>query len=179
MEDGGLRIICNSTKDVSFSGNSGEVLIVWIKFSLSDGSYGAQLKNIILTNTDAARFTSNDVSCNISIVPPFYTITYVLDGEVYATETLECGTKIVPPVIPGLEDYTIWEDVPETMPAKDITIYGKAKEIIDSLTPNPSPRERGAVYDLSGRKMFNLQCSMFNGLKNGIYIQNGRKVAVK
>ena len=179
MEDGGLRIICNSTKDVSFSGNSGEVLIVWIKFSLSDGSYGAKLKNIILTNTDAARFTSNDVSCNISIVPPFYTITYVLDGEVYATETLECGTKIVPPVIPGLEDYTIWEDVPETMPAKDITIYGKAKEIIDSLTPNPSPRERGAVYDLSGRKMFNVQSSMFNGLKNGIYIQNGRKVAVK
>ena len=112
-------------------------------------------------------------------MPPFYTITYVLDGEVYATETLECGTKIVPPVIPGLEDYTIWEDVPETMPAKDITIYGKAKEIIDSLTPNPSPRERGAVYDLSGRKMFNVQSSMFNGLKNGIYIQNGRKVAVK
>ena len=34
----------------------------------------------------------------------------------------------------------------------------------------------GAVYDLSGRKMFNGQCSMFNGLKKGIYIINGKKV---
>ena len=32
------------------------------------------------------------------------------------------------------------------------------------------------VYDLSGRKMFNVQCSMFNGLKKGIYIVNGKKV---
>ena len=57
----------------------------------------------------------------------------MLDGEVYTTETLDYGAKILPPVISGLEDYTIWEDVPETMPAKDITIYGKAKEIIDGI----------------------------------------------
>ena len=44
-----------------------------------------------------------------------------------------------------------------------------------SLTPNPSPREGGAIYDLSGRKV-NSQSSMFNGLKKGIYIQNGKKV---
>jgi len=36
-----------------------------------------------------------------------------------------------------------------------------------------------AVYDLSGRKMFNVQSSMFNGLKKGIYIINGKKVAIK
>jgi len=85
-----------------------------------------------------------------------YTITYVLDGEVYTTETLEYGAKIVPPVIPGLEDYTIWEDVPATMPASDITIYGKAKDIIDSLTSVFS-RGEGEVYDSSGRKLPSLQ----------------------
>ena len=36
--------------------------------------------------------------------------------------------------------------------------------------------EEGAVFDLNGRKMFNVPCSMFNGLKNGIYIINGKKV---
>ena len=46
------------------------------------------------------------------------------------------------------------------------------------LTPNPSLVEKGAIYDLSGRKV-NSQSSMFNGLKKGIYIQNGKKVAVK
>ena len=33
-----------------------------------------------------------------------------------------------------------------------------------------------AVYDLSGRRMFNAQCSTLNGLKKGIYIVNGKKV---
>ena len=35
-----------------------------------------------------------------------------------------------------------------------------------------------AIYDLSGRKV-NSQSSIFNGLKKGIYIQNGKKVALK
>ena len=81
-----------------------------------------------------------------------YTITYVLDGETYTTETLEYGAKIVPPVISGLEDYSIWEDVPETMPAKDITIYGKSKDIIDGFTPMFS-NGKEEVFDLNGRKL--------------------------
>jgi hypothetical protein len=92
-----------------------------------------------------------------------YTITYVLDGEVYTTETLEYGAEKVPPVIPGLEDYTIWEDVPETMPASDITIYGRAREIIDRIISIDNGQliidNSTSVYDLSGRKMFNAQCS--------------------
>ena len=36
-----------------------------------------------------------------------------------------------------------------------------------------------AVYDLIGRKMFHVQCSMFNGLKEGVYIVNGKKIMVR
>ena len=39
--------------------------------------------------------------------------------------------------------------------------------------------EGGAVYDLSGRRIFNFQCSMFNGLKKGLYIVGGKKILVK
>ena len=42
------------------------------------------------------------------------------------------------------------------------------------LTP-VAPREGGAIYDLSGRKV-NSQSSMLNGLKKGLYIMNGKKV---
>ena len=35
--------------------------------------------------------------------------------------------------------------------------------------------EKAAVYDLSGRKMFNGQCSMFNGVKNGLFVIDGQK----
>ena len=107
----------------------------------------------------------------------------MLDGEVYVTETLEYGAKIVPPVIPGLEDYTIWEDVPATTPSGDITIYGKAKDIIDSLTPVFS-NGIGYVYDLNGRLVSSSTCQLVNYLKMGLNIirmSDGttRKVLVK
>ena len=99
-----------------------------------------------------ATMPAKDVVITGSFIINSYTITYVLDGETYTTETLEYGAKIVPPVISGLEDYSIWEDVPETMPAKDITIYGKAKELIDSLTPTLYSGN-GEVFDLNGKKL--------------------------
>jgi hypothetical protein len=95
---------------------------------------------------------AKDVVVTGSFTINSYKISYVLDGEVYTTGTLEYGAKIIPPVITGLEDYTIWEDVPETMPACDITIYGKAKDIIDSITLVFS-KDKGDVYDLNGRKL--------------------------
>jgi uncharacterized repeat protein (TIGR02543 family) len=95
---------------------------------------------------------AKDVVVTGSFTINSYTVTYVLDGEVYTIETLEYGAEIVPPVIPGLEEYTIWEDVPATMPAKDITIYGKAKDIIDSLIPTLYSG-KGEVFDLNGRKL--------------------------
>ena len=174
MDDGALRIVCGSMSDAAFSGNDGEVLNVQIKCELEKGSYEVGLKNIILTNSDAARFTSSDVSSTINVTVRTYTITYILDGEVYAIETLEYGAEIVPPVIPGLEDYTIWEDVPETMPASDITIYGKAKEIIDGIISIDNGQliidNSASVYDLSGRKI-NFQLSTFNiQFKKGLNI---------
>ena len=54
-----------------------------------------------------------------------------------------------------------------------------------------SPEEEGRVYDLAGRRvqgarskeqentMFNGQSSMFNGLKRGVYIINGKKTVVR
>ena len=51
---------------------------------------------------------------------------------------------------------------------------------IESLIPNPSPREGGAIYDLSGRKI-DSQFSTFNSQfrKKGLYIQNGVKRVVR
>ena len=130
-----------------------------------------------------ATMPAKDVVVTGSFTINSYIITYVLDGEVYTTDTLEYGAEIVVPVIPGLENYTIWEDVPETMPASDITIYGKAKEIIDGIGPIQNSKfkiQNGAeVYDLSGRKVnskFKIQDSK---LPKGIYVVNGKKVAIK
>ena len=70
MEDGSLRIVCSSMKGTAFSDNDGEVLGVQIKCNLESGSHLVRLKKIILTNSDAARFTSPDVTCNINVIEP-------------------------------------------------------------------------------------------------------------
>lgn len=67
MDNGGLRIVCSSTKGTAFTGNSGRVLSVWIKCNQPIGNYVARLNNIVLTNSDAARFTSSGVSCNVYV----------------------------------------------------------------------------------------------------------------
>ena len=55
-----------------------------------------------------------------------YTITYIVDGEVYATDELAYGSEIVLIDEPVKEGYTFsgWSEVPETMPANDIEITG-------------------------------------------------------
>ena len=55
-----------------------------------------------------------------------YTITYVVDGEIMRTDTLDYNTAVSIPAEPVKEGHTFsgWDEVPETMPARDITIYG-------------------------------------------------------
>ncbi|MBQ3238731.1 MAG: InlB B-repeat-containing protein [Bacteroidaceae bacterium] len=55
-----------------------------------------------------------------------YALTYVVDGEVYATDSIEYGAAITLMDEPVKEGYTFsgWSEVPETMPASDVTISG-------------------------------------------------------
>lgn len=55
-----------------------------------------------------------------------FNITYIVDNNVYLTETLSYGDVIVLPETPTKEGYTFsgWSEIPETMPAEDITIAG-------------------------------------------------------
>lgn len=55
-----------------------------------------------------------------------YTLTYMVDGEVYKTFTIEYGTTITAEAEPTKEGYTFsgWSEIPETMPARDVTVEG-------------------------------------------------------
>ena len=55
-----------------------------------------------------------------------FVLTYVIDGEVYYTDSLKSNDKIVLPEAPVKEGYTFsgWSEFPETMPAEDLTISG-------------------------------------------------------
>ena len=63
-------------------------------------------------------------SCEVTVLPAEYILTAYIDGEVFVTDTLARGTIITPPDYPTKEGYTFsgWGEVPETMPAHDVTI---------------------------------------------------------
>ena len=99
-----------------------------------------------------------------------YKLKYIVDGVEYKTQEIEYGTKITPEAAPTKEGYTFsgWSEIPETMPAKDVTVTGtfainkyKLKYIVDGveyktqeieygtkITPEAAPTKEG--YTFSG-----------------------------
>lgn len=62
----------------------------------------------------------------VKIDMPKHTLTYMVDGEVYKTYEIEEGETITPEETPTKEGYTFsgWSEIPETMPAHDVTVTG-------------------------------------------------------
>ena len=58
-----------------------------------------------------------------------YNLTYVIDGEIYKSYLIDPGTAITPEPEPTKEGYTFsgWSEIPETMPAHDVTVTGTLK----------------------------------------------------
>ena len=77
---------------------------------------------ITATTVDGSNLSA---ACTVRVIGS-YQLTYVLDGETFHTEKVIFGTAIVAPEVPVKEGYTFngWADVPETMPAYDVTITG-------------------------------------------------------
>ena len=112
---------------------------------------------------------------NIVETNSLFTVTFIVDGEVYDVITVEYGDEIPLPATPEKEGYTFsgWNEIPETMPAKDITITGSFSKIgtgIDELEEDDSGNS--LIYDLNGRKLEEIT-------DKGIYIINGKRVLVK
>ncbi len=72
------------------------------------------------------RMPAEDVVVTGSFSINSYTITYIVDGEEYKTDTLEYNAAITPEEIPVKEGCTFsgWNEIPETMPAHDVTVTG-------------------------------------------------------
>jgi len=69
---------------------------------------------------------AKDVTVTGTFTKGAYKLTYMLDGEVYKTVTYDYGATITPEAEPTKEGYTFsgWSEIPSTMPAKDVTVYG-------------------------------------------------------
>ncbi len=111
---------------------------------------------------------AGDVVVTGSFIPNSYTLSYIVDGEEYKTASVTYGTAITPEAEPTKEGYTFsgWSEIPNTMPAEDVTVTGsftinqylltyilegeeyKSYEIDfnTALTPEPVPTKKGMTF---------------------------------
>ena len=98
-----------------------------------------------------------------------YLLTWVIDGEPYLTEILEYGQTIVAPVPESREGYDFaWnlENVPVSMPARDLVIYGYYTVGLDEIICDN--KKRHVVFDLQGRQVREL-------IPGNVYIRDKKK----
>ncbi|MBQ7818123.1 MAG: InlB B-repeat-containing protein, partial [Bacteroidales bacterium] len=83
---------------------------------------------------------ANDVEVTGTFTVNSYTITYIVDGENYATETYDFGATVTPIAAPTKAGYTFsgWSTIPATMPANDVEVTGtfSIKPSLDVTTEN-------------------------------------------
>ena len=104
-----------------------------------------------------------------------YKVTFIVDGEVVKSETLEYGAPIVAPTDLTKEGYVLsaWSpEVAEAVPANDVTYTATWVVSVGIETVSLSDAKDGEYYTLQGVKIA-------RPTKAGIYVHNGRKVALK
>ncbi|MBO5834649.1 MAG: InlB B-repeat-containing protein, partial [Bacteroidales bacterium] len=73
---------------------------------------------------------ASDVTLSAGFTPNKYLVTFVLDGEIFKTDSVTFGTEIILPEVAEKEGHTFsgWQNVPETMPASDVRIEANFTE---------------------------------------------------
>lgn len=85
---------------------------------------------------------------------PEHTLTYTVDGEVYITYSIEEGETIIPEPAPIKEGYTFsgWSEIPETMPAHDVTVTGTFTQVVYEINNVRYEVKSGNVSVTNGNK---------------------------
>ncbi len=82
------------------------------------------------------RMPAADTEFNALFKANDYTLTYIVDGDVYETVTVACDSEITPVDAPEKDGYTFshWEGLPATMPAGNMDVTAVYNEIPTSVT---------------------------------------------
>lgn len=97
---------------------------------------------------------AHDVMVTGTFTKGNYKLIYMVDDEVYKTISYDYGDVIIPEPVPTKEGYTFsgWSEIPETMPAHDVTVTGsftinsyKLTYMIDDKVYKETMYEYGAI----------------------------------
>ena len=145
------------------------------------------------------KMPAEDIVISGTFFVNYYTITYLVDGEEYSSESVAYGTEIKLLDAPVKDGYTFsgWSDAPMTMPAENITIIGsfvatgisyvsadaRIKVNGNSITLSGANNSAITIYTANGALVEKIDC--YDGkeiiLGKGVYIVrvDGKAVKVK
>ena len=122
-----------------------------------------------------ATMPARDVEILGSFKANTYTVTYIVDGEVYETVSVEYGADIELLPEPTKIGYTFsgWSEAPATMPAYDIEIRGYFDLTTEIVDENIVEESNNEIYNLKGQRLESLKDQ-----PPGVYIVGGRKIRI-
>ncbi len=128
-----------------------------------------------------ATMPAHDVVVNGKFNINTYMITYLVDEEVYDTDSVTYAEKIELIAVPEKEGYIFsgWSEVPATMPAHDLTVKGSFEKVdgIESVTHDTQVD----VYSVNGVLLLRQVSvkSLRNKLPRGLYMLRSNRQIMK
>ena len=118
-----FMIYSNSLKEFV----SGELMNINIKVSEEKPleTYSVSIQNVVLSDISGNIHQDNGASANVKVTKLFKLL-YQIDGVDYKSYDIEYGATITPEAEPIKEGHTFsgWSEIPQTMPACDVTVTG-------------------------------------------------------
>ena len=106
-----------------------------------------------------------------------YKLTYILNDEVFAEDSIAYGSVIIPCEV-EMGDFLGWEGLPNIMPAHDVIVYGTKTTGIHTVC---NSKQIVTVYSVNGaiiKRNVNISC-LPKILSPGLYIVLGKKILIK
>ena len=129
--DGSLRLATLSLTSAAIAAYDGEICTLRVRSArgLEADNYTLSMDGILCVarngvNYEGATAYGTLTSSGPSATPVSYTLTYMVDGEVFTTASYAAGEAITPADAPDKKGHTFqeWEGLPTTMPAHDLTV---------------------------------------------------------
>ena len=110
-----------------------------------------------------------------------YKLTYILNGNVFAEDSIAYGSIITPRELPDSDkiNFSGWEGLPDIMPAHDVVVYGTTTTTGVSAVYNK--KQIVTVYSVNGtivKRDVEKSC-LTKMLSPGLYIVSGKKILIK
>ena len=109
-----------------------------------------------------------------------YKLTYILNGNVFAEDSIAYGSIITPREVPDSDKsyFSGWEGLPDIMPAHDVVVYGTTTNAVNTVY---NKNQIVTVYSVNGtvvKRNIDKSC-LTKILPPGLYIVSGKKILIK